>query len=160
MKFAFPLPSGTDFPFFILSGLIGGFQVYGSLYLMAKNKTTLLFPPILVGMVFNVILNITLIPYFGIFGAVIATTASYFIIFLVTNYLLNHLGGINGFEILTDLLLLSICTVMCIIVINFNLIGIYWFLGKCVFTLSIGVLLFYKEVTNAFLKIKNRQAIL
>lgn len=47
--------------------------------LMAENKTQKIFIRNLIGMIFNVILNLVLIPKFGIIGSAYATLASWFI---------------------------------------------------------------------------------
>jgi len=70
-------------PILLLSALfhaLSGFM--GTIYTSAK-KTKFLFYSTVVGAVLNVVLNLILIRFLGVFGAAIATTASYFVIWIL-----------------------------------------------------------------------------
>lgn len=55
---------------------------YGSVYTASKN-TKMLFYSTLLGAIGNIILNIMLIPHWGAMGAAVATTISYFIVWII-----------------------------------------------------------------------------
>ena len=53
--------------------------VVSSQYLMTENYTRVLFFSTFIGMIFNVVFNVILIPKYGINGAAVATVVSYFV---------------------------------------------------------------------------------
>jgi len=71
----------------IFSGIFSFLGVASSQYLVAENLTKISFYRTLIGAVINVILNLMLIPTFGIIGAAFATLVSY----MCAAYLLNVL---------------------------------------------------------------------
>jgi PST family polysaccharide transporter len=64
---------------YVWAGIPVFLGVASSQYLIAENYTKLSFARTIVGAIANVILNLILIPYYGIIGAAIATLISYFI---------------------------------------------------------------------------------
>lgn len=64
---------------YIWAGVFVFLGVASSQYLVAENYTRISFFRTLIGCIVNVILNITLIPRYGINGAAIATVVSYFV---------------------------------------------------------------------------------
>jgi len=69
---------------YVWAGVFVFLGVASSQYLIAENYTKISFLNSLTGAIVNVILNITLIPKFGIKGAAIATVISYFVsVFLI-----------------------------------------------------------------------------
>ncbi|TCI46216.1 hypothetical protein EVJ27_06925 [Exiguobacterium sp. SH3S2] len=69
-------------PLLMVAFTIGNLQAfYGSIYTGVK-KTTKVFISTLIGAIVNIILNFILIPSAGVYGALVATIASYFIIYL------------------------------------------------------------------------------
>lgn len=70
-------------PILLLAATFGGIGTYyGTFYNAVKNNKMLMIST-LIGAIFNVILNFSLIPFIGAFGAAIATVISYFIVMIV-----------------------------------------------------------------------------
>lgn len=62
---------------YIWAGIPVFLSIAMNTYLLAENKTRISFTSSFIGMVLNIILNIWLIPNYGIYGAAIATVISY-----------------------------------------------------------------------------------
>lgn len=69
--------AATVLSILIWSGVFSFLGVASSQYLIAENLTKISFYRTTIGMVINVILNVILIPFYGIIGAAIATLISY-----------------------------------------------------------------------------------
>jgi O-antigen/teichoic acid export membrane protein len=70
-------PAASVLTIYIWAGVATFLGVASSQYLIAENLTKLSFYRTLIGMIINVILNLYLIPVYGINGAAIATLISY-----------------------------------------------------------------------------------
>jgi PST family polysaccharide transporter len=99
------LPSASVLTIYIWAGVPVFLGVASSQYLINENLTKLAFYRTFIGMIINVILNIFLIPIYGINGAAFATLLSYalsvFAIGFFKNtrlqlrFMLNSIFGIN-----------------------------------------------------------------
>lgn len=118
----------------------------GTIYTSSK-KTKYLFYSTLFGSVFNILLNLLLIPILGPVGAAIATTVSYFIIWL--SRLINSR---KIMKIIINSLKDSICYVLIIIQIILHLLN---FSYSLIFNtiISIIILIINKEIFTEIIKI-------
>jgi len=81
------LPASSVLSIHIWAGVFVFLSIASERYLIAENTTKISFYRSLLGAVFNVILNVILIPSYGIMGAAYATLFSY----AVSGYLSNIL---------------------------------------------------------------------
>lgn len=103
---------------------------YGTIYTAAK-KTKMVMISTLIGSLLNIILNFILIPKWGMYGASIATTISYIVIYFMRKYdtkkfmdlEIKNIDIIYGilmiFQILTVYNNLYILNIICIIIMIF-----------------------------------------
>jgi O-antigen/teichoic acid export membrane protein len=75
----------------MISSLLGALQAYITTAFIAFKKTKVIFVSTLIAASFNIVLNIVLIPYMGIWGAVIANVLSYFVVFGINIYVFNKI---------------------------------------------------------------------
>jgi O-antigen/teichoic acid export membrane protein len=79
-------PAAPVLTIYIWAGVAVFLGVASSQYLINENLTKLSFIRTLVGMILNVVLNLILIPLYGIIGSSIATLISYSAIIFVTSF--------------------------------------------------------------------------
>ena len=105
------LPSASVLTIYIWAGVPVFLGVASSQYLINENLTRLAFYRTFIGMIINVILNIFLIPIYGINGAAIATLISYSLSVLAIGFfkntrqqlrfMFNSVFGINILKLIT-----------------------------------------------------------
>jgi O-antigen/teichoic acid export membrane protein len=79
-------PAAPVLTIYIWAGIAVFLGVASSQYLINENLTKLSFFRTLVGMILNVILNLVLIPIYGIIGSAIATLISYTIVTFILSF--------------------------------------------------------------------------
>ena len=109
------------------------------------GKTKFILFATLIGAIFNVILNVTLIPYFGIIGAALASLAAYWMIHIFYSIKLYQISKLHPFTrnyiktITIAIVLLAFIYVLSIFIkIDFWMLPLILFFFLC----SYGLLLF------------------
>jgi O-antigen/teichoic acid export membrane protein len=79
-------PAAPVLTIYIWAGVAVFLGVASSQYLINENFTKLSFTRTTIGMIVNVILNLILIPYYGIIGSAIATLISYTVVTFIISF--------------------------------------------------------------------------
>lgn len=91
-------------PLFIVSVVIAGINTYLNILMIANKKQKLVSLISIISAVISVILNLIFIPYYGCYGAIIASAAS----FLFSNIIFQYHTVITKKYIITQILLMSL----------------------------------------------------
>lgn len=91
-------------PLFIVSVVIAGINTYLNILMIANKKQKLVSLISIISAVISVILNLIFIPYYGCYGAIIASAAS----FLFSNIIFQYHTVIAKKYIITQILLMSL----------------------------------------------------
>lgn len=89
-------------PLFIVSVVIAGINTYLNILMIANKKQKMVSLVSIISAVFSVILNLILIPYYGCYGAIIASAVS----FLFSNIIFQYHTVISKKYIITQLVLI------------------------------------------------------
>lgn len=77
-------------PILVIAAIFSGLSGILSPAFQAANKTKVLMVSTLLGTIVNILLNLLLLNYYGVYGASIATLVSFVVVFLFRLYLLNR----------------------------------------------------------------------
>ncbi len=91
-------------PLFIISVVIAGINTYLNILMIANKKQKLVSLVSIISAVISVVLNLIFIPYYGCYGAIIASAAS----FLFSNIIFQYQTVIKKKYILTQIALMSL----------------------------------------------------
>lgn len=91
-------------PLFIVSVVIAGINTYLNILMIANKKQKMVSLVSIISAIISVILNLILIPYYGCYGAIIASAAS----FLFSNIIFQYNAVIAKKYIITQIVLMSL----------------------------------------------------
>lgn len=89
-------------PFFIVSVVISGVNTYLNILMIANKKQKMVSLVSIISAIISVILNLILIPYYGCYGAIIASVAS----FIFSNIIFQYHAVITKRYIITQVILI------------------------------------------------------
>lgn len=111
-------------PLLVLSSYFGSLHGNMTTIFSATKKTTQLFHNSFIGMIITIVLNILLVPKYGLYGAAITSFLTYFFMWIRLFFISKKQFKLN-FKIKTDLIAVSLLIIQWLILLFYN--GtIYW----------------------------------
>lgn len=128
-------------PLLVLASILDLLSEYLGTYFFAKDRTSQLFLSTFLGAIINIILNFSLIPSFGAWGATLATIMSTFVMYLHRGFDIRHSTGLNAFSI-KEIVCICLFGFLCVM---YHISEIYGLVVACAVTIFVFVV-FGKEV--------------
>jgi O-antigen/teichoic acid export membrane protein len=149
-KEVFLIGTSSDFlkgykivPFILISVIISASNLYLDMLLIAAGKQKIVSYTTILSAVLSVILNFTLIPIFGYFGAIIASIAA----FTITNIICQYNIKLENRYIANQFFFISIIVIIPLLYdefVSLNLYNLFWdFLFKSLIMVLFSTVLYY-----------------
>lgn len=107
-------------PFFVIASVLRGAKILADTTLLAFKKTVYVPFIVITGLAVSLASNLLLIPRFGIIGAAASSVLTFWILFIITAFIINKLSGIRWGAVKDTLRILLLSTIS-VVVMSINL---------------------------------------